>query len=548
MERFTQERFEERSRQYGELLVLDDVLSLHVGKEPSPVLFAYPRADREAGGDYFETFTAAQLDGYVDAVVRHLVQSGHKPQLGRVVGILGNPNLDWVVHLFALSRLGYCVAMMSLRHRVAALASLLASANGDAVVHDATPGTAKLAQDVADLAPAATTTIPFVPRSVYEKASAAGTAPRAPRYFSRAEQTETLALLFSTSGSTGMPKPIPYRHAHVALSTFTTSEPRSTLLSWPLHHGWGLCIMLGTLYYGRTCHVMDTGSALTGPAFVEALEAARPEFLPSVPHNVALIARDPRGLACLRAAEYVTTGGARLPDELGAYLAGRGVNISSSMGSSEATRNFATSMHRPRGDPDWDYLEFPPVLRPHVLLDPVPGSPPLHELVLLPEFPGLAGGGYANSDDPRPGSLRTGDIMRPHARKPDAWKFVCRQGDFLSLSTGTNVIPVPFEDRLQASPLVEAAVVVGVARATTGLLLQPAATEGGERMDEAALVDAIWPLVEEANAVVPEYAELTRDKVCVLPRTAKLPRTDKGNVIRQRAYEEFASEIEALYA
>ncbi len=79
MERFTQEAFEEQARQRGRVLVLDDVLSLHVGKTPSPTLFAYPRADRSDGGSYFETYTAAQLDSYVDAAVKHLVESGHEP-------------------------------------------------------------------------------------------------------------------------------------------------------------------------------------------------------------------------------------------------------------------------------------------------------------------------------------------------------------------------------------------------------------------------------------------------------------------------------------
>ncbi|KAJ4153124.1 hypothetical protein LMH87_009628 [Akanthomyces muscarius] len=547
MERFTQEAFEERSRRLGPLLVLDDVLSVHVGKTPSPVLFAYPRGDGGRGDDFWDKYTAAQLDGYVDAAVRHLLDSGHEPKLGRVVGILGAPNLDWVVHLFALSRLGYCVAMMSLRQKAVGLANLLVLGHGDAVAYDATPGTKELVDGVVALQPSATTTtIPFVPRAVYTAAATtATTTTTRKRFFSREEQNRTMALLFSTSGSTGLPRPIPYRHAHIALSMFTSTEPLSSILSWPLYHGWGLSVLLGTFYYGETCHVMDTITLpeVTGAAFIEALEAARPGFIPSPPHNVALIAGDPRGLACLRAAEYVTTGGARLPDELGAYLVEQGVNISTSMGSSEATRNFATSMYRPRGDPEWDYVQIAPVLRPHILLDPVPGSAPLHEIVFLPEFPGL--GGSTNSDDPRPGSYRTGDIMRPHPEKLDAWKFVCRNGDFLALSTTLKVLGAPFEDRVERSPLVEAAVVVGEGRTAPGMLVLP--TEEGEGMGREGLLDGIWPMVEEANKVVPGHSEMARERVCVLPRTAKLPRTDKGNVVRQKVYTEFASEIDGLY-
>ncbi|KAM3427731.1 hypothetical protein MY4824_009272 [Beauveria thailandica] len=581
MERFTQEAFDEHSRR-NPLLVLDDVLTRHVHQSPSPILFAYPRADRQGSdGDYYETFTAAQLDDYVDAVVRHLVQSGHEPvrflypnsladeskdrigikevtngraceqKLGRVVGILGSPNLDWVVHLFALSRLGYCIIMMSLRQKAVGLASQLGSASGDAVVYDeATPDTADLVQGIVALQPS-TSTIPFVSRSVYTTAAAVrdSTAPKPPRFFfTREQQTGTTAVIFSTSGSTGLPKSIPYRHDHMALSLFTTALSLTSLLSSPLSHGWALSVLLGTMHAGKTCYAMDTRPELTPGALIEALEAARPEFLPASPYNVGRIAQTPRGLACLRAAEYVTTSGAPLPDELGKYLVEHGVNISTSLGSSEATRNFATSMWRARGDPEWDYVEIPPVLRPHILLDPVPGNAPLHEIVFLRSFPGLS----VSNDAEDGGSFRTGDMMRPHEDpRRDTWKFACREGDFAVLSTGLKVPGVPFEERLRASPLVEEAVVVGVGRTVPGLLLVPATREeeeGEGEGDGESLVERVWPLVEEANGVVPGHAEISRDMVRVLPRTARLPRTDKGNVMRQRVYTEFASEIEALYA
>ncbi|KAM3558594.1 hypothetical protein ARSEF4850_004527 [Beauveria asiatica] len=552
MERFTQEAFDEHSRR-NPLLVFDDVLTRHVHQSPSPILFAYPRADRQGSdGDYYETFTAAQLDDYVDAVVRHLVQSGHEPKLGRVVGILGSPSLDWVVHLFALSRLGYCIVMMSLRQKAVGLASRLGSARGDAVVYDeATPDTADLVQGIVALQPS-TSTIPFVSRSVYTTAAAVrdSTAPKSPRFFfPREQQTGTTAVIFSTSGSTGLPKSIPYRHEHMALSLFTTALPLTSLLSWPLSQGWALSVLLGTMHAGKTCYVMDTRPELTPGALIEALEAARPEFLPAPPYNVGLISQTPRGLACLRAAEYVTTSGARLPDELGKYLVEHGVNISTSLGSSEATRNFATSMWRARGDSEWDYVEIPPVLRPHILLDPVPGNAPLHEIVFLRSFPGLS----VNNDAEDGGLFRTGDMMRPHEDpRRDTWKFACREGDFAALSTGLKVLGVPFEERLRASPLVEEAVVVGVGRTVPGLLLVPATREEEEEEegegDGERLVERVWPLVEEANGVVPGHAEISRDMVRVLPRTARLPRTDKGNVMRQRVYTEFASEIEGLYA
>ncbi|KAJ6779409.1 hypothetical protein PWT90_09250 [Aphanocladium album] len=551
MNPLTQENFDKECRELGPVLVLDDLLSRHRGVEPSPVLFAYPRANRAGPDeDYFERYTAAQLDAYVDAVVRHLRASGHEPKLGRVVGMLGSADLDWLVHLFALSRLGYSVILMARRGKPVPLAGLLASAAAEVIFADASMTAVASAITALQMSPLAAT-VPFVPRDVYTTQSASTEIQ--PPLFPREAQTKTPALFVATSGSTGVPKRIPVHHDTLGVCLFLVARPgESCIVSWPLYHGWGATLLLGAMRYGATCFCLDTTVDATAAALVDALESARPEYVPTVPHNLELMARDERALPHLRAARDVAVGGAALPDDLGDELVRKGVHVSSLIGMSETARNIAMARYRAAGDDDGAYVEFLPMLRRHILLDPVAGSDPaqgLHELGILPTFPGLLGrrsddGSGSGNGKGAGAEHRMGDILRPHPTRPDRWKFVCREGDFIALRTGAKTLGFPIESRVQASPLVEAAVVVGVGRTSVALLVVPAAAG----MTREEFVEAVWPVVEAANAAAAEHGEVKRDKIYVLPRGTALPRTEKGNVVRKLVYEHFASEIDSLYS
>lgn len=77
MEPFTDEYMEEQTKLYGQLNVFDDIISLRAADSPSAKVFAYPRSNSDA--DYYETFTAAQLNGFIDAAVKKLIKLGYEP-------------------------------------------------------------------------------------------------------------------------------------------------------------------------------------------------------------------------------------------------------------------------------------------------------------------------------------------------------------------------------------------------------------------------------------------------------------------------------------
>lgn len=77
MEPFTDEYLEGQTKLYGQLNVFDDIVSLRAADSPSTKVFAYPRNDDN--GDYYETFTAAQINSFIDAAVKKLIKQGYDP-------------------------------------------------------------------------------------------------------------------------------------------------------------------------------------------------------------------------------------------------------------------------------------------------------------------------------------------------------------------------------------------------------------------------------------------------------------------------------------
>lgn len=212
-------------------------------------------------------------------------------------------NLDYVVALFALSRLGYTVVLLSLRLKPGAIASLLKATSATAIIHDACPTATGTVEAVGDIA--STLVTPMVTRPEFDVPT---TETPLSRFFTADEQKLTSALVFHTSGSTGMPKPIHMKHKDLARSVCTTGLPMDTIVSRPLYHGWGHTCFLRALYAGKMTYLIDTSQPATTESLVEAFEAAQAAFIPAVPNVLELLAQDPRGIQCLKKAQAVTTG------------------------------------------------------------------------------------------------------------------------------------------------------------------------------------------------------------------------------------------------
>ena len=151
----------------------------------------------------------------------------------------------------------------------------------------------------------------------------------------------------------------------------------------------------------------------------------------------------------------------------------------------------------------------------------------------------------SNSDDP-PESWRTNDLFVPHPTIPNAWKFIGRMDDRITLLNGEKVLPLSIEGRIRNHSLVREAVVFGLDREVPGLLLFRAL--GTSHLEAQEFLDQIWPVIQDANRHAEGFSQISREMVVIIPENVECPMTDKTSIKRGLIYTEFASIIDATYA
>lgn len=143
------------------------------------------------------------------------------------------------------------------------------------------------------------------------------------------------------------------------------------------------------------------------------------------------------------------------------------------------------------------------------------------------------------------GSYATKDLFEPHPIIEKAWKYVARLDDTIVLVNGEKFNPVMMEGTIRSHKAVTETVVFGTARPYLGMLVVP--SPATQSLSSDKIIDMIWPVIEQANRTAEAYARITRHMIYILPHNCQFPRTDKGSIIRQAFYKQFAPEIEGAY-
>ncbi|KAK7743245.1 putative NRPS-like protein biosynthetic cluster [Cytospora paraplurivora] len=101
------------------------------------------------------------------------------------------------------------------------------------------------------------------------------------------------------------------------------------------------------------------------------------------------------------------------------------------------------------------------------------------------------------------------------------------------------------------NPGVSGALVVGTRRFQAALLIELVASEGNKSLNtvqQAELIERIWPSVEEANRYAPAHARIEKALILILPVNLPLIRAGKGTVQRPASIAQYATAIDDLYA
>jgi acyl-CoA synthetase (AMP-forming)/AMP-acid ligase II len=158
-----------------------------------------------------------------------------------------------------------------------------------------------------------------------------------------------LALLLSTSGSTGSPKLVRLSHTNLSSNASAIAEyldlgARDTgISSLPLHYCYGLSVLHSHLLAGASMVMCD--ASVVDPCFRVALERHGVTNVAGVPHTFDLLDRADPDRLFVPSLRFVTQAGGRLPPEAVRRWIGlsetRGVDFYVMYGQTEATARMA---------------------------------------------------------------------------------------------------------------------------------------------------------------------------------------------------------------
>ncbi|MCJ1445536.1 MAG: hypothetical protein MMC23_006041 [Stictis urceolatum] len=499
---------------------------------PDKPLLAYPTNGHDSG-NYLE-YTANDLDCFADEAAKRYTVLGLSPKPltaeSEVVAVLGPSNVDYIITTFALTRMGFSVLFLSTRLPTEAYMSLLQKTKCSNII--ASPQFSAAVDRIQDTYEI--TKFLILDETVYRRSNDGDT--RFARKWEILDEADRIAFIVHSSGSTGLPKPIFQTHRS-CLANYSVGSGMRAIVTLPLYHNHGLATFFRGIHSGVTTAFFNAGLPLTHDNLVNAMEQLGVESFHGVPYALKLLAESDRGMQALRSCKLVLFGGSSCPDELGDKLVDAGVYLVGHYGATEMGQ-LMTSFREPTSK-EWDYLRPFAKVAPYLRFEPI--SEGIYECIVLDGLPTKV---MFNSDDP-PNSFHTHDTFIPHATIPNAWKYLGRLDDRVTLVNGEKVLPLPFEHRVRQSRLVEEALIFGVAMAFPGLLIFP--SERARDFSKAQILEQITPLVEAANEHAEKFSRISMDMVEVLDTGTQYPRTDKGTVIRAAAYKVFEDVIASVY-
>ncbi|KEZ41750.1 Nrps-like protein [Scedosporium apiospermum] len=514
----------------SEIQTVDQLVRSRAHTHADSIVVSYP----SSGVEYVD-YTMQQLDAFAYRVAvqyaTHIPVRSCSQTKPTVVVVMGPSNLDYLVTLLALTKLGHTALLLSTRISQEAVDSLIRTTGAKFFLYDqryadvaAAAGASMSEFGVLEIAGGAKYNFPV---DVYADTALC-------RHLDPAIEAGHHVFIIHSSGSTGLPKPI-YQTHKSALPNYAIHTNMKAFITLPLFHNHGICNMFRALHSVKTIALYNADLPLTQEYLAAILSKYDFDIFYGVPYALKVLSETNEGIALLRRLKVVMYGGSACPDDLGDKLVNEGVNLVGHYGATEVGQ-LMTSF-RPKSDKAWNYVRESEKLSPYLRW--IPRGPQLFECCVLPGWPAKVA---SNQPD---GSYATKDLFEPHPTIPRAWRYVARLDDTIVLVNGEKFNPVSLEGSVRSNRNVAEAVVFGAGRPYLGICVIPSPALAGK--SEQEIMSEIWPVIEAANSASEAYARIPKDMVVLLPVGIKYPQTDKGSVIRQAFYKAFAKEIDKAY-
>jgi acyl-CoA synthetase (AMP-forming)/AMP-acid ligase II len=249
-----------------------------------------------------------------------MFQKESRSDKSQVVAILGLSNLDYIVNILALTRMGFAILFLSTRLPIEAYISLLENTKcSDILVSKRYKRTI---QQISELYPIHSFNL--LEQSFYLNQTVLG--PRFQRETDLINEENCVAFIIHSSGSTGLPKAISQKH-RACLFNYAAGGGMRAFVTLPLFHNHGLSTLFRGIVAGKRTVLYNANLPLTMSSLVQAMQIAKPESFHGVPYALKVLAEAQQGIDELRKCDLVLFGGSSCPDELGDKLVNNGVYL-----------------------------------------------------------------------------------------------------------------------------------------------------------------------------------------------------------------------------
>ncbi|KAG2181117.1 hypothetical protein INT43_008699 [Umbelopsis isabellina] len=356
------------------------------------------------------------------------------------------------------------------------------------------------------------------------------------------DESKNSGLIFHTSGtSSSAPKPIWHANA-----SFMHIPPmgvlRTTLTTGLMYHGMGggIVLMAANISGSVALPLAKDPNYRTIPEVINSLKAL-PQIDVIVLHPILIEAfwenygrNNSPEMEYLKRIGRIETGGGKLAHSVAHAMRSAGVNVRTLIGATEVgpfpLRNEPT-------EENWD--SFVVTNEDQAVWEHIEGDQ--YEL-LLQSPPALA----LNLGIPPDGIYRTNDVFEEIPAGSKQYVYVGRRDQMLIHTMGLNTNPVSWENEFRPLDIVEECQLVGHGRRGPLLLVE---LNWSLVKNEQEARERVWKEIERINDTVMAWSRVqNREAMVILPRGAKLERSDKETVKRGVNLKKFENEIEQGYA
>ncbi|KAM3499606.1 hypothetical protein MY10362_007154 [Beauveria mimosiformis] len=531
---------------YGRRL-LPQIIDERAASHPEQILFSLSTMVKNVLE--FREISARQFAQAIDKTAWWLQSKVGKQTAIQPIGYIGPHDLRHILLTYACVKVGYAALFLSPKNSTQGALAVLETLKCNIWAKAGDAPMVPLIQEVLRERPMTILELP----TLDDLLDAAGTTAY-PYTKTFAEATTDPFCFLHTSGSTGVPKPIPWSNGLIGTMDAIRLLPRvdgdhglqpwtadwvahdRVYSSFPMSHGAGIIMnVLLPALFDLHC-IMGPVNVLPNVTLVEALaEQARIDIWSMVPSLTDEVGETPDVLAKLAPSKFICASGGPV-SPVSAGKTNKVIRVLNLTGTTEGL--FIGNLVPPRED--WFWFAFHPYSG--FEFKQLDEDTYEHWIHRDKQHASLFQGIYHTF--PEQQSINFKDLYMQHPTKPYLWAFKGRNDDLVVLSNGYKISPLQTEAFISTHPAINGCLVIGTGKPQAALLIELKDPNGKTE----AILDSIWDTVQEANVQMRHKNQLLRDFIAFAEADKPFIRTDKGTVKRPATLKVYEDYIERFYS